>query len=129
MKDNSKRVAAVAHASSTFSPRHLISALLRAGDGTVYVDTNKLRLQAEDRYLFWCIAMRHRYGWDYRNPESSTAYLSADGDIIRGGIYDTRTGAKLTSRVIASTEGRHITSPYIYSQSEMERLQEAIKNT
>lgn len=129
MKDNSKRIAAVAHASSIFSPRHLIPALSQAVDGTVYVDTNKLRLQEEDRYPFWCIVMAWRYGWDYLDPETSTVYFSADGDIIRGGIYDIRTGTKRTARVIASIEGRHVVSPYIYSQSEMERLQEAIKNT
>lgn len=110
-------------AMGAYTPKKMVPYLVRADDGTVYVDREKI-IHNQDEKSGFQYMLRTVYHSLWKDIERRTVYFAIADDNILCGAYHIDTGEKIPSFYLRSTENKR--SFYTYSQEDFDMIREFI---
>lgn len=87
-----------------YSPERLIEHLVLTEAGDVIVDRASVLKDHDDEIAFFII-LDHDYGWDFEDFNNSTIYFEVRGGVLYGGVYNIRSGERVSRLPIAAPRG------------------------
>ena len=106
-----------------FTPKKIAPYLIRADDGTAYVDREKI-IHNQDEKAGFQYMLKTVYHSVWKDIERRTVYFAITGDNILCGTYHIDTGEKIPSFYLRDTKNKR--SLYTYSQEDFDMIREFI---